>query len=226
MQFHLKHQKEVFLEVRSSNCPKATKLLELDSISVSDFKIKSINWQPFEPRDRNSFLINVLDRIRNRTVTSETSGTPSTTSALTETTTSKMNSIPPAETQSSLSTSETSSKCSSTIDPALSAVLNDILKTVTANSDKLVSIEPKITKTLELATVISAQTSGIDEGFIRFNDHLSNLYEVIKAQSINSDLSLDVILTDNIEKLQILKRNSTNHRSKIKASTMKTPEQS
>ena len=159
----------------------------------------------------------MLDRFRNRT------------SATTETLSSSSSSVPHVVTVETTTkavtsnktqiTDETSTKCSTTIDSSLNTVLNNILKAVKSNSDRLDSLEPKITRTLELATLISVQTSGIDEGFIRFNDHLSNLYEVIRVQS-NLQVNLDGTLADNIEKLQILKRNATSHRSKIKSSTM------
>lgn len=158
----------------------------------------------------------MIDRIRNRT-TAALEVSPVISSI--ETPTSAMNFV--VGTQNAPNTSETS-KCA--LDPSLTAAFDDILKIVKNNNDRLVSIEPKISKISDLATVISSQTSGIDEGFIRFNDHLSNLFEVIKSQSINSNIHLDSILTENIDKLQVLKRNATNHRSKLKESTTKSPD--
>lgn len=182
---------------------------------ITDFKIKSINWQPFEPsaKKQNSFLLTVFDKIRNRsTASTETAPTHS----FTEVATTEITPATSEKTNSEPSKTEPTSECTCSIDPTLRATLNEISNVASANNEKLLSMEPQLTRILEQVTLITSQTSGIDEGFMRFNDHLSNLYEVIKAQSTITDVHLDEMLNDNLEKLQALKRNSTNHRSKIK----------
>lgn len=167
-------------------------------ILITDFKIKTINGQPVEAtvRKQNSLLTSMLDRIRNKTIFEESTTASSTaeTEALNVTPTTHF------PTEETFSASITSEKSDCSADPSLKETLNNILASQA-------TIEPKITNILELVTLISSQIDKIDEGFIRFNDHLSNIFEAIKSQNAGSNTHHVETLANDKEKLTEVKLN-------------------